>query len=249
MSCSSCGQSNCSCDPCTPALTNVESLASQLQNLTFQLFGNFTKTITNGRAVWSAVCSAESAGLSCNPRTTDEGLLCYILRLMAGLGLFFGGTWNSGTAYCKHTFVIFGSASYVALVDAAAGLQPNLNPGTWQLILQGTQGPAGPQGPAGSPGAGSPSTFAHLTTAVSVTLTNNDDIVYCEPLAPITISIPAMAGLDSGKGYQIHTNGAFPVTIASLGADTFDGAVSLVLAVPNESAVLRSDFAGKWRTI
>lgn len=246
--CNSCGDTtdSCGCNPCAQTL-KVESQASALQNLEQNLFGTFTKTIVNGRAVWTQVCDSESTGLSCNPRSDGEGFICYILRLMDGLGLFYGGTWNALSNYCKNTFVIYGIGSYVALVDVAPGVTPGTDGTKWQLILAGSPGPQGPPGAAGS---GAPSTFAHRSTTISVTLTNTDDVVLCSPAADIIITIPAMTGLDDGKGYQIiNLTGAHLVTIVSATTDTFDGGVSIVLSLLGESITLRSDHAGKWISV
>jgi len=64
-----------------------ESVASQLQNLESQLFGPFTATPiqgANGRAVWSQLCSANSA-VPGFPRNPGEGFICYIIRMMSTL--------------------------------------------------------------------------------------------------------------------------------------------------------------------
>lgn len=252
--CSSCGESSdsCGCNPCTASLS-VESLASTLNNLVTKLFGSFTKTIVNGRATWSQVCAAESSGLSCNPRTTDEGFICYVLRLFDNLGLFYGGAWSNVSTYCKNTFVTYSGASYVALVDVGAGVTPGTDPAKWQLILQGSQGPQGNAGPAGS---GSPSSFAHRATTVNLTLNNTDDVILCSPAADITITIPLIASLDDGKGFQIiNVTGANNVTIVSAGADTFfstvaSGAASYVIgSLAMETAIVRTANSGKFYVI
>lgn len=248
--CTSCGDTTdaCRCNPCSQVLTN-ESLASALSNLITNLFGAFTKTTVNGRSVWSQVCNAESTGLSCNPRTTDEGFICYLLRLMDNLGLFFGGTWNNVSTYCKNTFVTYGTASYVALVDVGAGVIPGSDGTKWQLILQGSAGPQGPAGPAGS---GSPSTFAFRSTTVNLTLNNTDDVIFCSPAADMTITIPLMSGLDSGKGYQIiNVTGLHNVTIQSAATDTFtspsgSAQASYVISSAMETANWRSKNSGVW---
>jgi len=61
----------------TPA---CESLPSQISNFTAQFFGAITKTEVNGQVKWSLPCNLD-VGLSNNPRSEDEGLACYFLRL------------------------------------------------------------------------------------------------------------------------------------------------------------------------
>lgn len=84
MSCS-CNNSSCpDCNPCTPACpaesASCETLPSALENFILQFFGSVTRTVVNGRVVWTLPCDLE-AGLENNPRGADEGLACYFLRL------------------------------------------------------------------------------------------------------------------------------------------------------------------------
>lgn len=93
MSCSSCGDSDCSCNrqidatshctPCGACPTNsadCETLPSALQNFIDAFFGQVTKTEVNGEVVWTLPCSLD-VGLVNNPRGASEGLACYFLRL------------------------------------------------------------------------------------------------------------------------------------------------------------------------
>ncbi len=79
-----CTQHHLSCDnPCSHGPGNTarcESLPSQIQNFTTQFFGVVVKTEVNGQVVWSLPCSLD-VGLPNNPRSVDEGLACYFLRL------------------------------------------------------------------------------------------------------------------------------------------------------------------------
>jgi hypothetical protein len=89
MACSSCGgdeshgdHSRCG-NPCGHEGRNTalcESLPSQIENFTLQIFGTVVKTEVNGIVQWSLPCSLD-VGLQNNPRGVDEGLACYFLRL------------------------------------------------------------------------------------------------------------------------------------------------------------------------
>lgn len=70
-------------DPCHRGPHNspaCETLPSQISNFTAQFFGAVTKTEIDGRVTWSLPCNLD-VGLPNNPRSVDEGLACYFLRL------------------------------------------------------------------------------------------------------------------------------------------------------------------------
>jgi hypothetical protein len=71
-----------------PSVSN-ESVPSLINNLVTALYGsNVTKSVVNRQVVWNIPCdpnnTAEITGL---PRTTGEGLLCYIIRAFNSNGL------------------------------------------------------------------------------------------------------------------------------------------------------------------
>lgn len=243
MSCTTCGSSSnsCECSPCSQVLTS-EGLASQISNLTESLFGEFTKTIVNGRAVWSAQCSPNTTGLACYPKGADEGFICYLLRLMAEIGLFNGGVHNAALAYCKNTLVGSGASFYVSIQAVPAGIAIS-NAAYWLLILTAPAGATGPQGPPGASGSGSATNYAVQTATVDVTLTNSGAVVLCKPAAGvIVINLPAIASVDAGKWYKIWTEGAFAATVTPNGAETIDnGSPSVVLTVPKDSIEIVAD--------
>lgn len=80
MSCDCCTGSGTS--PCaTPAvLASAETLPSALENFIAHFFGAVTKSVVDGKVVWTLPCSLEQ-GLEANPRAQGEGLACYFLRL------------------------------------------------------------------------------------------------------------------------------------------------------------------------
>lgn len=58
-----------------------ESRASMIENLILNLFGKVTKTVTNGRGIWSTPCDVND-GVGGFARADNEGLVCYILRIL-----------------------------------------------------------------------------------------------------------------------------------------------------------------------
>ncbi len=71
------------CNPCDQVY-KTESVASWLDNLTTQLFGEITKVVENGRAVWTTPCDLDTTILS-YPRLPNEGLVCYLIRVVNNL--------------------------------------------------------------------------------------------------------------------------------------------------------------------
>lgn len=78
-----CGSSG-ACTPCnTPCGTNsaaCETLPSALDNFIHHFFGSVIKTEVNGVVTWTLPCNLD-IGLPGNPRSIEEGLACYFLRL------------------------------------------------------------------------------------------------------------------------------------------------------------------------
>lgn len=126
MSCGSCSDNNhhhrCE-DPChvghhnTPA---CESLPSQIQNFTTQFFGTVVKSEVNGQVVWTLPCSLD-IGLPNNPRSAEESLACYFIRLF-GDGIL-GLTGPKGEPGAAGT-----SGNNAYTVSLAGFTQPSGNP-------------------------------------------------------------------------------------------------------------------------
>lgn len=76
MACSDTGP----CSPCEEVSASNESLPSALENFIVHFFGTVTKTVVNGKVVWTLPCDL-AAGLPANPRIAGEGLACYFQRL------------------------------------------------------------------------------------------------------------------------------------------------------------------------
>jgi hypothetical protein len=63
---------------------SAESVPSLINNLTTALYGAINKSVVSGRVVWDIPCDpSQSAQINGIPRSSGEGLLCYILRVLA----------------------------------------------------------------------------------------------------------------------------------------------------------------------
>jgi hypothetical protein len=73
------------------------------------------------------------------------------------VGFIWKGSWSGSVAYEAGDAVAFNGSSYVSLTSANTGNQPDISPGSWELIAQkgdtGPQGPTGATGPQGTTGA------------------------------------------------------------------------------------------------
>jgi hypothetical protein len=74
------------CNPnipaCNPVLAPQEPVSSQLENLSYNLFGPFQVQIVNNRGIWAGLCSLNSV-IAGFPRNVGEGFICYILRYLS----------------------------------------------------------------------------------------------------------------------------------------------------------------------
>lgn len=250
MSCQTCGgisPADCTCSPCAQVIT-TEGLASAITNLQTNLFGDFTITVVNGRGVWTQICSPNSAGLTCFPRGTTEGFICYILRILASIGTFAASVHNPASSYCKNTMVASGSSLYMAIQDVPGGIAIT-NVAYWLLLITAPAGATGPQGAPGASGSGSATNYATQVATVTLTLGNTGAVVFCQPAGIMTVNLPLIASVDSGKWYKIWTNGAFAVTITPNGAQTINGGGSITLNVANEAVELVSNNLTDWRIL
>jgi hypothetical protein len=97
----SCGCSNSTysstCCPDVPyPQISSESVPSLIDNLVYALYGTINKSIINGRVVWDIPCDPNNTTeIFDQPRLTDEGLMCYFIRL-ANNGTFTGATGATG---------------------------------------------------------------------------------------------------------------------------------------------------------
>lgn len=237
----------CQLAPCVPASVAQESTASMIDNLVQQLFGTIQKSTVNGRTVWQAPCSAEQAGLPGMPIGANEGLLCYVIRIMNAIGVFVGGVWSSAPTYPPQTLIAYGFSLYVAL-KANQNVVPGTDPTAWLLLLTAPTGPKGIQGDPGQPGAGGTPNYGTRSVTTGVTLTDTDDVVICNFASQADVTVPAGSGLLSGKRFLIkQVLGSAAVLIQMTGSDTLEGAATYLLNTPSESITFVQDgTSGAW---
>lgn len=245
------GNSNPSdCNPCCQVISQ-ESVSSQIANLIAALFGPITATIDpqTGRTVWNQPCSPYDTGLTCIPRLANEGLVCYLLRLISIMGLIPSGAWSNLVTYCSAMMVGYNGSLYYAL-------KTNINviPGTdstiWAYILTAPQGVPGNPGAPGPSGAGSAINFAVRTITVGDTAQNTDAIIFCNNPAPINLNFSAIAGYLAGKWFEIIAQGADVVNLVANGAEVIGlpnvAATGTFTIIPGETAQIRSKSITKW---
>lgn len=245
--CNDCNSTPCCCfNPCSTQFSTKEGIASELQNLILAMFGEFTKVIVNGRATWTLPCGSSNTGLPCFPRNTNEGFICYIIRILDQIGLFSASVWSGAVGYCKNTMVTDATSLYVAILDVPAGT-PLSNTTYWLLLITAPTGPAGPQGAPGTPGGSNTPAYAIQTTAVTIVPANTSDVIFCEPAAPMAVNLSAIASYASGKRFKIWTNGAFTVTVTPNGAQTINGAATYPMTIANQSIEIVANGVTDWR--
>lgn len=80
-------------------------------------------------------------------------------------------------------------------------------------------------------GSDNTSETVRVVTTTTDTLTQNDYDVFATVSANATINLPAVASVQPGRSYSITKDAAaFTVTIDGSGAETINGATTLVLA-------------------
>jgi hypothetical protein len=223
-----------------------ETVSSWLNNLTTNLFGTVTKSLSStGGVVWSGYCNPNTYGLIGYPRNTGEGLLCYITRILGILGWINGGVWSSTTVYNPNTVVSSGASLYLSSQVVPAGIAIT-NTLYWTLLLTAPTGPAGPTGSSATP------TRAVRTVTAGTTATNTDDLIYLNPSAPATVSLQLYSAYTSGKYFTLESSGAYPITIATTGTDVIvnpaTGASAGTYVIYGYSSLtLYSNNDGTWR--
>jgi hypothetical protein len=134
-----------------------ESVPSLIDNLVFALYGTINKSIVNGRVVWDIPCDPNNTTeIFDQPRLTDEGLMCYFIRL-ANDGTFMGATGPVGST---GPIGATGSAGPAGGATGATGLTGATGPSggpTGATGITGSTGATGLSGVNGSTGATGPS--------------------------------------------------------------------------------------------
>jgi microcystin-dependent protein len=83
------------------------------------------------------------------------------------IGMEWIGVFDSGVTYDQRDGVSFAGSSYISLIDANLGNQPDVSPFAWGVLaLVGGQGIQGPQGPGGGPGPQGPTGATGATGAI-----------------------------------------------------------------------------------
>ena len=189
MSCncnSSTYSSTCCPEVPYPSISS-ESVPSLIDNLVYALYGTINKTIVNGRVVWDVPCDPNNTTeIFDQPRLTDEGLMCYFIRL-ANDGTFMGATGPVGAT----GFGATGSTGPIGATGPSGG----------PTGATGATGPTGPQGATGiggggATGAGTDAIFwenDQIVTA-SYTITTNKNAMTAGPItvnAGVTVTVPS----------------------------------------------------------
>jgi hypothetical protein len=91
--------------------------------------------VVNGQIVWILPCDLD-AGLPCFPKGADEGVACYLMRIVDRLAVFPAGEWTPLASYCKNSMVSRYGSLYIALSDNS-GVTPETNPAVWELAVSG----------------------------------------------------------------------------------------------------------------
>ena len=151
--CNNSTYSNTCCPEVPYPQISSESVPSLIDNLVFALYGTINKSIVNGRVVWDIPCDPNNTTeIFDQPRLTDEGLMCYFIRL-ANDGTFMGATGPVGATGAV------GASGYIGLDGAtgATGLVGATGPSggaTGATGASGTNGTNGTNGATGATGVG-----------------------------------------------------------------------------------------------
>ena len=191
--------SNCCPEVPYPTISS-ESVPSLIDNLVYALYGTINKTITNGRVVWDIPCDPNNTTeIFDQPRLTDEGLMCYFIRL-ANDGTFMGATGPVGATGLSGINGLNGATGATGLTGAtgpsggptgATGPQGPIGPGGGSTGATGATGPAG-----GATGAGGDAIFwendQNVTT--NYTISTNKNAMSAGPItidSGVTVTVPS----------------------------------------------------------
>lgn len=230
-----------------PVNPNVEGVASQLSNLEYSLFGNVTKSIVNNRWVWNIPCSVP--GQTTNLGITQnigEGFLCYSLRVWDEAV----STVNSAVASTAANVTLCASSATNALNSASSASASSTSSSNSASIAttQASNASASASSAANSAAIATGAPYmAVVTKTGSYVATSSDSVIFCEPSGVMSITLPQISSMTSGKVYRIWTSGAFAVTINANASDTINGASSFVMSTANEAIEIISNGSTKWR--
>lgn len=174
---------NNTCCPDVPyPAISTESVPSLIDNLVFALYGTINKSIDDGRVVWDIPCDPNNTTEIFNqPRLTNEGLMCYFIRL-ANDGTFLGATGATG----------FG----------ATGATGPIGPSGGPTGATGATGPIGATG-IGMPVGGGPDKLFYendIVMTTNYTITSGKNAMSA---GPITVNSGVTLTVPSGSTYTI----------------------------------------------
>jgi hypothetical protein len=171
-----------------------------------------------------------------------------------GPPISFQGTYAAGTSYALGAAVYFNGSSYISLISANKGNQPDINPASWSLLAQqgaqGLPGPTGPQGPAGTNGTnGTNGTaaindFAFIYTNTTQTINTGGTVAFSifQPkggvtggAAGATVSAAGTYMVDFTTSVTLNFNNAFAIAVNGI---EIDGTVHTGLGEITGSGIL-----------
>lgn len=175
-----------------------ESVPSLIDNLVYALYGVINKSIVNGRVIWDIPCDPNNTTeIFDQPRLTDEGLMCYFIRL-ANDGTFMGATGPVGATGYIGLDGSTGSTGATGPIGAT-GPSGGATGATGISGIDGATGATGATGPAGTggaTGAGTDEIFWENDQIVnsSYTITTNKNAMTAGPISVasgVTVTVPA----------------------------------------------------------
>ena len=189
-----------------------ESVPSLIDNLVFALYGTINKSIVNGRVVWDVPCDPNNTTEIFNqPRLTDEGLMCYFIRL-ANNGTFMGATGPVGST---GPIGATGSAGPAGGATGATGLTGATGPSggpTGATGITGSTGATGLSGVNGSTGATGPSGGATGSGGDAIFWENDQNVTTNYTIStnknamsagPITVDAGVVVTIPSGSVWTV----------------------------------------------
>lgn len=220
----SCGCSNSTSTACPevpyPTISS-ESVPSLIGNLVYALYGTIEKSVSSGRVIWNIPCDPNNTTeIFDQPRLTDEGLMCYFIRL-ANDGTFMGATGPigltgaTGPQGATGTTGPIGATGPSGPAGGATGATGATGPigatgpsggPTGATGLTGTTGATGPQGATGfsggATGAGGDQIFwennQNVTTNYTITTNKN-----AMSAGPITVNSGVIVTIPSGSVWTV----------------------------------------------
>lgn len=191
--CNNSTYSNTCCPEVPYPQISSESVPSLIDNLVFALYGTINKSIVNGRVVWDVPCDPNNTTeIFDQPRLTDEGLMCYFIRL-ANDGTFMGATGPIG---------LTGSTGPIGSTGPSGPAGGATGP-IGATGIEGSTGPIGATGVGnGATGAGTDAVFflndQAVTASYSIPSTKN-----AMTAGPITVNAGVTVTIPSGSAWTV----------------------------------------------